>query len=193
MVKLYAAIFGAVVTGILLLFLLVGWPVSGWLAASSLMTAVHARNMTAVVHRMDAQRLRATAADDWPMLVPANLKLPGLGSVGEELRTAINLGLRNVEAETPAMAEMLVNLLEGRGLVSGRVASMVPVNWQPKRTPTFAYSFWNSSDAYLLNVNFTETGEQITVTLERRGWFTWRIVRVQPNGTSILWPFKIPR
>ena len=170
-----------------------GYLFSGRLAAGAFVAAVNSRNMTDVVHGVDAPRLRAAAADDWSAMVPSTFKLPGLGSLANELRIAVNLGLRNIEVDDPTMADMLGHLLTGHGLVTTNVVALVPSSIAAVRTPVFGYMGGLSGDHYLLTVQFSETGEQVTATFERRGLFTWRVVRVQANSPSAFWPFRIPR
>ena len=179
--------------GTLLLFFCAGYLFAGRMAAKSFVAALGNRNMSEVVHWVDAPRLRAAAAEDWSAMVPSSFKLPGLGSLGDELRIAVNLGLRSVEVDEPTLADMLGHLMTGHGLVTARVSTMVPVSLAPTRTPTYSFSGGQSSDSYLLTVQFAETGEQIIATFERRGMFTWRLVRVQPNSPSALWPFRMQR
>ena len=179
--------------GTLLAAFLVGYFLSGRLAAASFISALKNRNMVEVVHWVDAPRLRAAAAEDWSAMVPSSFKLPGLGSLSDTLRVAINLGLRNVEVDDPTLADMLGHLMAGHGLVTTSVRAMVPASVVAARTPTFKYSSLQADDNCLLTVQFSETGEQITATFERRGFFTWRIVRVQANSPSAFWPFRMPR
>ena len=182
------AVFFAIAAGLAL-----SWMMSAQWAATQLVSAVQGRNLAVLIRRVDIACVRSSAADDWSEFVPTNLKLPGLGNVSEELRTLVNAGLRNLNVDEPTLADMLSHLLSGQGLVSATSYAKVPTLLAAKRTPVYSYAQGPTSDIYLLKASFVESGEQLTVTFERSGWFTWRAVRMQPNSGSLLWPFRLPR
>jgi predicted RNA binding protein YcfA (HicA-like mRNA interferase family) len=165
---------------------------SGRLAASSIVSAIETKNYSIIANKLDHARLKASAADDLTELVPQNLKLGSLGNVSNDIRTLINNGISNI-AEKPSHTQMVANLLSGKGFISSDVTKLIPSTFLANRTPNYKYEQGNESSIYLLKVDFPESGEQVVATLERRGWFTWRMVRLVPNSPSVMWPFKAPK
>ena len=183
----------ATITGLLFVVLVMTWWLSGRWAAGAVASAVESRNLGALVNRLDSSRVKASAAEDWADLVPKNFKLPGADAVAEDVRNDLIIGIRNVNVDTATLADMLGHLLVGHGLVTSPMLAKLPKLLVANRTPSYSYTAGSSSDVYLLKATFAETGEQVIVTLERRGWFTWRVVRVQANSGSTLWPIRVQR
>lgn len=183
----------ATLAGLVFVLLAVAWLFSGRWAAGAVASAVEGRNLGALVNRLDVSRIKASAAEDWADLVPKNFKLPGVDAVAEDVRNALIVGIRNVNVDTPTLADMLGHLLAGHGLVTSPTLAKLPKMLVANRTPSYSYAAGSSSDVYLMKASFAETGEQVIVTLERRGWFTWRVVRVQANSGSALWPVRVQR
>lgn len=183
----------ATLAGLVFVALAVAWWFSGRWAAGAVTSAVERRDLGALVNRLDASRVKESAAEDWAELVPKNFKLPGVDAVADDVRSALIVGIRNVNVDTPTLADMLGHLLAGQGLVTSPTLTKLPKVLTANRTPSYSYAAGNSSDVYFMKASFAETGEQVIVTLERRGWFTWRVVRVQANSGSTLWPIKVQR
>ena len=183
----------ATLAGLVFVLLAVAWLFSGRWAAGAVASAVEGRNLGSLVSRLDGPRIKASAAEDWADLVPKNFKVPGVDAMAEDVRNVLIFGIRNVNVDTPTLADMLIQLLAGHGLVTSSTLAKLPKMLVANRTPSYSYAAGSSSDVYLMKASFAETGEQVIVTLERRGWFTWRVVRVQANSGSALWPVRVQR
>ena len=183
----------ATITGLVFVVLVMTWWLSGRWAAGAVASAVESRNLGALVSRLDESRVKASAVEDWAELVPANFKQAGADTVADDVRREIVVGIRNVNVDAATLTDMLSHLLAGHGLVTSPARAKLRKLLVANRTPSYSYVAGSSSDVYLLKASFAETGEQVIVTLERRGWFTWRIVRVQANSGSTLWPISVQR
>lgn len=183
----------ATLAGFVFVSLAAAWWFSGRWAASTVASAVESRNLGALVNRLDASRVKASAAEDWAELVPANFKQAGADPVADDVRKEIIVGIRNVNVDAATLTDMLGHLLAGHGLVTSSTLVKLPKLLVANRTPSYSYTAGSSSDVYIMKASFAETGEQVIVTLERRGWFTWRVVRVQANSGSTLWPIRVQR
>ena len=183
----------AALAGLMFVLLAAAWLFSGRWAAGAVASAVEGRNLGSLVNRLDGPRIKASAAEDWADLVPKNFKVPGVDAMAEDVRNVLIFGIRNVNVDTPTLADMLIQLLAGHGLVTSSTLAKLPKMLVANRTPSYSYAAGSSSDACTMKASFAETGEQVIVTLERRGWFTWRVVRVQANSGSALWPVIVQR
>ena len=183
----------AALAGLMFVLLAASWLFSGRWAAGAVASAVEGRNLGSLVSRLDGPRIKASAAEDWADLVPKNFKVAGVDAMAEDVRNVLIFGIRNVNVDTPTLADMLIQLLAGHGLVTSSTLAKLPKMLVANRTPSYSYAAGSSSDVYLMKASFAETGEQVIVTLERRGWFTWRVVRVQANSGSALWPVIVQR
>ena len=179
----------AIVAGLVLIVLASAWWLSGRWAAGAITSAVTGRNLGGLVNRLDASRIKANAAEDWAELVPKNYKPAGV-DLSDDVRSALIAGIRTVNMDPPTLADMLGHLIAGHGLAATALLSKIPKGLVPNRTPSYSYVAGPSSDVYFMKSSFEETGEQVILTLERRGWFTWRVVRVQANSGSVLWPVR---
>lgn len=176
----------------LLIYFILAWFFSGRLAAGSIVSALETKNYSNLSNKLDHARLKSSAADDLNELIPQNLKLGNAGNVTNEIRSLINNGITAV-VEKPSHTQMVANLLIGKGFISPEVTKLIPNTFLANRTPNYSYAQGSESSSYLLKVDFPESGEQVIATLERRGWFTWRVVRLMPNSATVLWPFKAPK
>ena len=183
----------AALAGLMFVLLAAAWLFSGRWAAGAVASAVEGRNLGSLVNRLDGPRIKASAAEDWADLVPKNFKVPGVDAMAEDVRNVLIFGIRNVNVDTPTLADMLIQLLAGHGLVTSSTLAKLPKMLVANRTPSYSYAAGSSSDVCTMKASFAETGEQVIVTLERRGWFTWRVVRVQANSGSALWPVIVQR
>ena len=183
----------AALAGLMFVLLAASWLFSGRWAAGAVASAVEGRNLGSLVSRLDGPRIKASAAEDWADLVPKNFKVAGVDAMAEDVRNVLIFGIRNVNVDTPTLADMLIQLLAGHGLVTSSTLAKLPKMLVANRTPSYSYAAGSSSDVCTMKASFAETGEQVIVTLERRGWFTWRVVRVQANSGSALWPVIVQR
>ena len=183
----------AALAGLMFVLLATAWLFSGRWAVGAVASAVEGRNLGSLVNRLDGPRIKASAAEDWADLVPKNFKVAGVDAMAEDVRNVLIFGIRNVNVDTPTLADMLIQLLAGHGLVTSSTLAKLPKMLVANRTPSYSYAAGSSSDVCTMKASFAETGEQVIVTLERRGWFTWRVVRVQANSGSALWPVIVQR
>lgn len=169
--------------------LLAAWALSGRLAASLWIDAVQSRNLPQLIHLGHWPRLKEAAADDLSAMVPPNARLPGGKALPVELRELVNLAIRATADDPPRQADLTLNLLRGRGFVTSEAIRRVPPEWLARRAAQ--HEARCGTDLCTVKTVFEGSGESVTTTLERRGWFTWRAVRVEPNAASVLWPVRV--
>lgn len=180
--------------GFLALLWGVAWFVSPRLYASSVVTAATTNDLGTLVRWLDVERLRGAAVEDLSDVALSTFKLPDGKGIPEALRFALTQAVKAVHpGDDPALAEKVANLITGKGFVSRAVFALVPREALAKRTAESAGEFGDTYDIFFHRIRFKETGEELSLMLERRGVFSWRLVAIKTNGGSVLTPLRIPK
>lgn len=184
-------VFGSTFAGLALILVVAYW-ISPWIYASSIESAARASDLAVLARRIDAVGLVASATDT-QQLVPAGYRISASETVDEPLRRRINDSIRDTVGSDPAFIQKLANLLMGRGMATQDLLDVVPKHLVSRRTPEFSSESGPTLDTYAIHVAFRETGEQVTLVLQRKGWFTWRAARLVSSSGTVTWPLKTPR
>ena len=172
----------------------IAWFVSPRFYASSIATAATTNNLGTLVKWLDVERLRSSAVEDLADVALSSFKLPDGKGISEALRIALTQAVKAVHpGDDPALTEKVANLIAGKGFVSRTVFAMVPREALAKRTAESAGEFGDTYDIFFHRIRFRESGEELSLMLERRGVFSWRLVAIKTNGGSVLTPLGMTK
>jgi hypothetical protein len=182
----------AAVFGMTLLLLGLAWALSPRIYASSIESALQTGDFATLAKRLDASGLASTATSIQE-LIPTGSRVGNGQVLDEQFRKNINASIQETIGSDSAFVEKMANLLTGRGMVTQKLISQLPRDIVSRRTPDFGGESGPTYDTYYFKVAFRETGEQVSLTLERKGWFTWRAARLAISGGTVLWPVRLSK
>ena len=184
----------AITSSLLIVLWALAWFLSPHIYGSSVLTAAETNNLGVLVSRVDGERLKNSAAEDLTQIAVSAIKLPEGKEIPDALKSALTSVFKKLNSiDDRALVEMVANLIRGNGFISKDLFSITPKEFLQKRSAMHSGAYGATMDTYIQKVTFKETGEELALLFERNKLFTWRLVAVKTNSSTVLLPFKISK